>query len=219
VKDLSIEIRLRNNRLLARRRELGLSQLHFAAIVGVDVNLYAGLETMRIHPIQTHSARGPLKTPRWRPTALKLAEYYGCDPSELFPSFALSGKPAVLVVERDEDELGLLVGQASHAMLESPEDALARRELRAAIDDALSTLTDRERSVLTRRYGLDGAEPMTLQEIANITHAVDPSGRETERVVQHERIRQIEAKALRKLRHPARSSHLLPWKDDGDETL
>lgn len=64
------------------------------------------------------------------------------------------------------------------------------------IDKVLSELNEREIKVLNMRFGLDGSEPMTLEAIGN------------ELKVSGNRIRQIEAKALRKLRHPSRSRQL-----------
>ena len=67
---------------------------------------------------------------------------------------------------------------------------------RNCIDKVLSELNEREIKVLNMRFGLDGNEPMTLEAIGN------------EFKVSGDRIRQIEAKALRKLRHPSRSRQL-----------
>ena len=77
-----------------------------------------------------------------------------------------------------------------------PPDAASRQLLKEQIDDVLSTLTPREQRVLQRRFGLEDGRSRTLEEV----------GREFN--VTRERIRQIEAKALRKLRHPSRSRRL-----------
>jgi RNA polymerase primary sigma factor len=77
-----------------------------------------------------------------------------------------------------------------------PMDAAARELLREQVQNALAALTDREREVLELRYGLVDGKDHTLEEV----------GRHFK--VTRERIRQIEAKALRKLRHPTRSRHL-----------
>ncbi|MEN9206439.1 MAG: RNA polymerase sigma factor RpoD [Thermostichales cyanobacterium BF4_bins_65] len=79
---------------------------------------------------------------------------------------------------------------------ETPEDRLAKVLLREDLENVLHTLTGRERDVLKLRYGLDDGRMKTLEEIGQIFN------------VTRERIRQIEAKALRKLRHPNRNSVL-----------
>jgi RNA polymerase primary sigma factor len=79
---------------------------------------------------------------------------------------------------------------------ETPEDQVAKNLLREDLESVLDTLSPRERDVLRLRYGLDDGRMKTLEEIGQIFN------------VTRERIRQIEAKALRKLRHPYRNSIL-----------
>ena len=83
----------------------------------------------------------------------------------------------------------------------SPIEQASRELLKENIDEVLSTLTDREAKVLKMRFGLEGKNPMTLEEV----------GREFG--VTRERIRQIEAKALRKLKHPSRRKKLQDYLD------
>ena len=78
----------------------------------------------------------------------------------------------------------------------APAEAAAFSMLKEQLVEVLGTLTDREQKVLRLRFGLDDGRPRTLEEV----------GREFD--VTRERIRQIEAKALRKLRHPSRSKKL-----------
>jgi RNA polymerase primary sigma factor len=83
------------------------------------------------------------------------------------------------------------------------ERAAVQAGLRDALTTALSALTPRERSVLERRYGLaPGSEAMTLEQVG------------LEDGVTRERIRQIEAQALRKLRHPHRGKGLRAFLTD-----
>ena len=78
----------------------------------------------------------------------------------------------------------------------APADAAAYLLLKEQLEDVLETLTPREEKVLRLRFGLDDGRPRTLEEVGQVFG------------VTRERIRQIEAKALRKLRHPSRSKKL-----------
>ena len=83
----------------------------------------------------------------------------------------------------------------------SPDDYAANELLKDELNDVLLELTDREEKVLRLRFGLDDGRTRTLEEV----------GREFN--VTRERIRQIEAKALRKLKHPSRSKRLKDFLD------
>lgn len=95
--------------------------------------------------------------------------------------------------EEDDSHLGDFIKDDS---IVGPEDAAAYSMLQDQISKLLNTLTDREQRVLTLRFGLDDGRTRTLEEV----------GKEFK--VTRERIRQIEAKALRKLRHPSRARML-----------
>jgi RNA polymerase primary sigma factor len=95
--------------------------------------------------------------------------------------------------EEEDSHLGDFI--EDHEAL-APAEAASATMLREQLNDVLDTLTPRERKVLKLRFGLDDNHPRTLEEV----------GREFG--VTRERIRQIEAKALRKLRHPSRSKRL-----------
>ncbi len=78
----------------------------------------------------------------------------------------------------------------------SPANATVFSMLKEELEQAMESLTDRERNILTLRFGLEDGSPKTLEEVGTIFK------------VTRERIRQIEAKALKKLRHPSRSRRL-----------
>lgn len=85
----------------------------------------------------------------------------------------------------------------------SPANATAYAMLKEQMDDVLETLTERERKVLTLRFGIGDGYPRTLEEVGKIFK------------VTRERVRQIEAKALKKLRHPIRAKKLKNFMDMG----
>ncbi len=97
------------------------------------------------------------------------------------------------VGEEEDSSLGDFISDP-HAL--DPYEYTAKMKLREELDNVLATLTPREERVLRLRFGLDDGRPRTLEEV----------GREF--CVTRERIRQIEAKALRKLKHPSRSRKL-----------
>lgn len=97
------------------------------------------------------------------------------------------------VGEEDESHLGDFI---QDHLMPVPADAVDYEMLKEQMGEVLGTLTDREEQVLRMRFGIDDGRPRTLEEVGREFH------------VTRERIRQIEAKALRKLKHPTRSRKL-----------
>lgn len=102
------------------------------------------------------------------------------------------------VGEEDDTHLGDFIKDNKS---EVPADAAAYTLLQEQLDEVMQTLTDREKKVLALRFGLEDGRSRTLEEVGKEFH------------VTRERIRQIEAKALRKLRHPSRSRKLKDYLD------
>ncbi|HEV2106709.1 MAG TPA: RNA polymerase sigma factor RpoD, partial [Thermomicrobiales bacterium] len=102
------------------------------------------------------------------------------------------------VGEEDDSNLGDFI--EDHQVL-APVDAASRQMLKEQMEDVLDTLLERERRVLEMRFGLEDGRGRTLEEVGK------------EFGVTRERIRQIEAKALRKLRHPSRAKKIKDYLD------
>ena len=102
------------------------------------------------------------------------------------------------VGEEDDSSVGDFVADTTSL---SPQDAADYRMLQQRINEVLGTLSEREQQVLRLRFGLDDGEPRTLEDVGRMFG------------VTRERIRQIEAKALRKLHHPSRGKKLRDFMD------
>ncbi len=130
------------------------------------------------------------------PAAEEIAEAMEITTDRVREIIKVSQEPVSLetpIGEEDDSHLGDFL--EDHAAL-APAEAANHQMLREQMKDALDSLTQREQEVIRLRYGLDDGRSRTLEEV----------GREFN--VTRERIRQIEAKALRKLRHPSRSRKL-----------
>ncbi|WP_246818164.1 RNA polymerase sigma factor RpoD [Aerococcus sp. HMSC072A12] len=101
--------------------------------------------------------------------------------------------------EEDDSHLGDFI-EDNEAM--SPEDFTSQEMLKEQLNEVLDTLTDREENVLRLRFGLEDGQSKTLEQVGK------------QFGVTRERIRQIEAKALRKLRHPSRSKQLKDFMEE-----
>jgi RNA polymerase primary sigma factor len=116
----------------------------------------------------------------------------------------------IFKIAQDTTSLEAPVGEEKDSMLGdfipdeqslSPVDQASKQLLKDHLDEVLSTLSDREAKVLKLRFGLEGTKPLTLEEVGKVFG------------VTRERIRQIEAKALRKLKHPSRRRKLQDYLD------
>ncbi|MCC8104710.1 MAG: RNA polymerase sigma factor RpoD [Clostridiales bacterium] len=135
------------------------------------------------------------------PTEEEIAAELKMEPERVAEILRFSQEPVSLetpVGEEDDTHLGDFISD-DRAMV--PADAATFTVLQEQLMEVLSTLTEREQKVLRLRFGLDDGRARTLEEVGK------------EFCVTRERIRQIEAKALRKLRHPSRSRKLKDYLD------
>ena len=137
----------------------------------------------------------------YEPSTAELAKALDMSEEKVNEIMQIAREPASLetpIGEEDDSNLGDFVADSNTL---TPEGNVESVMLREQINVLLGDLKDRERQVIVLRFGLEDGHPRTLEEV----------GKEFN--VTRERIRQIEAKALRKLRHPSRSRKLKDYLD------
>ena len=135
------------------------------------------------------------------PTAEELATELDMSADRVREIYKIAQHPISLQAEvgdGGESQFGDFLEDTS---VESPDEATGYTILKDKLHEVLQTLSERERTVLIQRFGLLDGKPKTLEEVGLVFN------------VTRERIRQIEAKALRKMRHPTRSKHLKAFLD------
>ena len=203
MKDYVLEIKVKNNYMKTKMRERGID-------TAAELARRTGLTQPAVSVLLTLKVSALTKRGKWRQSLLKVAEYFNCLPEELVPpqhlEESLSRNTTTLEVSRVD-----LKKIASWAMQDKavvdPLLLLAQGEAVEGVQNALGHLKPRERHVITMRFGLDDEPPATLDEVA------ESMG------VTRERIRQIEAKGIRRLTHPvaqnkfALESHMQTFED------
>lgn len=179
-----LEARLKNGSLVSARESLGFTGKKMAEEIGLSPPTYYNYEAMKLYP--------------GKKTQIRICEYLAgkgifFTEEELFPEELRNIAPTKYVVEREIPRAQLIsldrVNQELLPYVEG-EIAITYNERYEIIEEGLATLTEREAEVLRMRFGLEGEGPKTLDEIVPIFD------------VTRERVRQIEIKALEKLRRP-----------------
>lgn len=154
-----------------------------------------------VHMIETMSklrnvSKSLLQDKGREPTIEEVAEVAGISVEETRRVLKISRHPISLDRPVGESEDSYFGDFIEDGRVESPVSAAAQEMLKVKIDNVLKTLTYREREIIKLRYGLGDGYTYTLEEVGRIFK------------VTRERVRQIEAKAVRKLQHPVRCRHL-----------
>lgn len=135
------------------------------------------------------------------PTSEDIAKELDMDPDKVNEILKASQDPISLEAPIGEEQDLNLSDLIEDQNAESPQNSASKNLLKAQISEVLETLSPRERQVIEYRFGINDSRPRTLEEVGQTFG------------VTRERIRQIEAKALRKLRHPTRSLTLRDYLD------
>ena len=130
------------------------------------------------------------------PTGEEISQEMGMPVEKVREILKIAQEPVSLEMPIGEEEDSHLGDFIADDNTPAPQDAASYMMLREQLLEVLHTLTPREESVLKLRFGLEDGRPRTLEEVGKVFE------------ITRERIRQIEAKALRKLRHPSRSKRL-----------
>jgi RNA polymerase primary sigma factor len=130
------------------------------------------------------------------PTVEEIGEEVELDVDRVREIFKIAQEVTSLEAPVGEDQESFLGDFIPDESQLSPVDQASKQLLKGHLDEVLATLSDREARVLKLRFGLEGNKQMTLEEVGKVFG------------VTRERIRQIEAKALRKLKHPSRRKKL-----------
>ncbi len=187
-----VRIKVRNNLLLHAIEARGYAPGNkLAKKVKISYAFLNDLIHLRLSPL---NRRGEL----W-PSVVRLCSLLRISPFDVFSVEQLTALPqSTAELEMSSTDVSSILGAPLLISLPTPEELYSQKEIAGRVKEVLDTLTPREQKVLTLRFGLDGADSHTYDEISKIYFNVGRA-----------RIRQIEAKALRKLAHPSRAQYLL----------
>ena len=195
MKEFEVVIKVRNNLLKQRREELGLTTVQFAEAVGIAYATYIKLESMNDSPTK--------KNGDWRDSAIKIAAYHGVSPDELFPPVIQAVKKPTVTRQLSAAQVETFLSEYQQRAALPADVEFEERERNEQVADALQSLSPRERFVLTRRFGLDDADPKTFGEVGE------------EMGVSSARAAQLGARALNKLRRPFRAQQIADYVQEG----
>jgi RNA polymerase primary sigma factor len=154
-----------------------------------------------VHMVETinrirKAARELMQELGCKPSEEEIASYTGMKLNKVQEIISISQIPLSLETPVGEEDGHYLADFVEDTTMEAPDTVIAKANIRDGINAILNELTEREARVIRLRFGMDDGKARTLEEVGNLFD------------VTRERIRQIEAKALRKLRHPNRIKKL-----------
>lgn len=150
--EFELTLKLRNNLIKRRRLGLGLSPRAAAKAAGVTYSRWLQYEAMTMSPLAAqHGMTTDATELPWKPTAQKIADYFGEAPEVLWPDAVLAVKQPTVVAEITAERALLLARMgASLELPPTPEELVGAEELQSMCMEALDTLPAREREVVVR---------------------------------------------------------------------
>ena len=198
--EYNVKVTVRNNLILKSIKDFGYTNLNkFAKATDISITGLYGLVNLMEPPI---GVKGEFSK-----SAKELMEVLGACPSELWTdeqlTLRLNSNRTERVMSKEALQIELNSNARSLIGLDYPEQEMVEEELKTIVSDRLDSLTPREADILRLRFGFDEGSGRTLEEVGAIFK------------LSRERVRHIEAHALRKLRHPSRSDALAPYIEGG----
>ena len=196
--DIRIDIKVRNNRLVSLLESKYGNVAKFCKANGLQqerVGKYCNLKESPLKGTNKYNEIG------WKDYAVRIADALGVLPDELWPEHMQELKLKVNTgfTTVTTDMVGRLLGSDPKA---NPVLTYEKNEAENLVANALRSLTEREQQVISLRFGLEDGEVLPLHAVGKVIG------------VTQERVRQIEAKALRKLRHPEKTEILKDLLED-----
>ena len=204
-----VKVSVRNNLILNAIEGMGYTNLaKFSKEQRISLHSLYDMINLKSAPL--------LKSGEFSPFAMTLMEVFGACPTDLWTEEQLTMRLQNNSSERVLGKEAMIEALAmnTRAAIELVEDKLDREALENTVKSNIDSLTPREAKVMELRYGLNGNDEHTLEEIAEVLPKVYANGHTD--IFTRERIRQIEAKALHKLRHPSRSDKLKSFLEEID---
>lgn len=190
--DYRIEMKVRNNRILELIEDNGYKTVgefcRTNEIVKNDNSHICELVNMKVSPLNREG--------EFTPVVKRLCDALACSPEDLFTHDQMMAELETnkRTLKVNEAQVKFMLNHEQEPVL--LEDMVAKDQLNASLSVLIEELTPRETKVIKLRFGLDGTESHTYDQVAKVFD------------VTRERIRQIELKALRKMRHTTRSKQV-----------
>jgi RNA polymerase sigma factor (sigma-70 family) len=193
-KEYRVDIKIRNNLLLSAIENAGFQSVaHFCKTANIQSTSVYGLVSLKDSPLKSDGT--------FTLVAQKILDYLCALPEDLWTEEQLWNTLTINTgrVLLDKHQMSVLSYGGEEEVL-NLEDMVYKKEIQEKVSEVLESLTPREEKIIELRYGLKGRHNYTLEETGALFD------------ITRDRVRQIEAKALRKLRHPSRMKML------GEET-